>query len=447
MKLSIAGGRLTRAVPSILCVLAALGGCALVGCAVEAGTSSPSASPADASSSDHHWVVWVDSERAGYLDARSTARAFDLDAGIGRDVCMAESVKESPVVSSRWVVWIDRRDDATPFDDQIVRDLYCYELASGEERRLTRDANPIEAPAIDGDLVAWADWPEASTAESGGFEGPAVALDLANGERREFLVPGEKAFAPVVSGDRIAWWSIRSDPEMPETSWADIRLADFSTGETRSIEVGVPQPLQCQPLGLVMDVPGLAWQSITGPSGGAAATADIRIADAERGGERTVSADEASGKAFLTSPALAGRHVVWYETPRTGQQHGAIFACDVEAGTPRRLCRADLGWGGLAAGDDWVVWAQIRETAQGRSESDIVAYNLATDERRVVCAAEGDQRSPLITGEWVVWEDARDSTASGDDRTWDVYAFNLETGQELAVCTDPGNHGWLSVSR
>lgn len=446
MKRSIAGGRLTRAVPSILCVLVALGGCALVGCAVEAGTSSPSASPTAASSDGHHWVVWVDSERWGTLDPRSTVRAFDLDAGIGRDVCMAESVKESPVVSSRWVVWIDWRDDATPFDDQVVRDLYCYELASGEERRLTRGANPIEAPAIDGDLVAWADRPESSTAESGGFEGPAVALDLAKGERREFLVPGARAFAPVVSDGWVAWWSIEIDPSIEEISWADIRLAEFSSGEIRSIEVNVPQPLQYQPLGLVMDVPWLVWQSVTGPSGGAAATADIRIADAEGGGERTVSGETSEGS-FLTSPAVAGRHVVWYEMPRVDGQHGAIFACDVEAGTPRRLCRADLGWGGLAAGGDWVVWAQIGETAPGGSESDIVAYNLATDERRVVCAAEGDQRSPLITGKWVVWEDARDSTAGGDDRTWDVYAFNLETGQELAVCTDPGNHGWLSVSR
>ena len=446
MKLSIGGGRLTRAVPSILCVLVALAGCALVGCAVEAGTSSPAASPTAASSDGHHWVVWVDSERSGTLDPRSTVRAFDLDAGIGRDVCMAESVKESPVVSSRWVVWIDRRDDATPFDDQGVRDLYCYELASGEERRLTRDANPIEAPAIDGDIVVWADRPESSTAESGGFEGPAVALDLANGERREFLVPGARAFAPVVSDGWVAWWSIEIDPSIEEISWADIRLADFSSGETRSIAVGVPQPLQYQPLGLVMDVPWLAWQSITGPSGGAAATADIRIADAEGGGERTVSGETSEGS-FLMYPAISGRHVVWYETPRTGQQRGAIFARDVDAGTPRRLCRADPAWGGLAAGGDWVVWAQIGETAQGRTESDIVAYNLATDERRVVCAAEGDQRSPLITGDWVVWEDARASTAGGDDRTWDVYAFNLETGQELAVCTDPGNHGWLSVSR
>ena len=92
----------------------------------------------------------------------------------------------------------------------------------------------------------------------------------------------------------------------------------------------------------------------------------------------------------------------------------------------------------------------IRDLVRSRGLGDVYkrqAYNLATDERRVVCAAEGDQRSPLITGEWVVWEDARDSTAGGDDRTWDVYAFNLETGQELAVCTDPGNHGWLSVSR
>ncbi|OPZ45126.1 MAG: hypothetical protein BWY94_01547 [Actinobacteria bacterium ADurb.BinA094] len=259
-------------------------------------------------------------------------------------------------------------------------------------------------------------------------------------------MPGARAFAPVVSGDRIAWWSIRSDPDMPEASWADIRLAEFSSGEIRAIEVNVPQPLQYQPLGLVMDVPWLAWQSITGPSGRAGATADIRIADAEGGGERTVSGETSEGSFFMY-PAIAGRHVVWYEMPRIDGKHGTIFACDVEAGTPRRLCRADLAWGGLAAGGDWVVWAQIGETAQGRSESDIVAYNLATDERRVICAAEGDQRSPLITGEWVVWEDARDSTAGGDDRTWDVYAFNLETGQELAVCTDPGNHGWLSVSR
>jgi beta propeller repeat protein len=390
--------------------------------------------------------VWVASERSGYLDERSTVRAFDLDARTGRDVCMVESVKESPVVSSRWVVWIDRRGDAAPFDYDAVRELYCYDLASGQERRLTRDANPIETPAIDGDLVVWADWPERSTSEGGASEGPAVALDLASGARRDFLVPGARAFAPIVSEGWVAWWSIEPDTTTEEMSWADVRLAEFSSGEVRDIEVDVPQPLQYQPLGLAMDAPWFAWQRITGPHLGEGPTAGIALTSAEGRGERIVSG-ETSDDSFLTYPAVSGENVVWYEGSRTGERRGAIFACELEGGTPRRLCRADVGPGGIAAGGDWVAWAQIEETAKGEGECDIVAFNLATDERRVVCAAKGDQWSPQITGEWVVWEDARNSTARGDARTWDIYAFNLETGEELAVCTDPGNQGWLSVSR
>jgi len=447
MKLPLAQGGLARASRLVLCALLIAAGCALVGCTGEGGTSSsPSTTPSDASVDGHHWAVWVDNERSGHLDARSTVRAFDLDAGVGREVCMVESVKLWPAVSSRWVVWLDGRGGATPSGGEAARDLYCFDLTSGQERRLTEGADLVEAPAIDGDIVVWADWLGPSTSESGEFEAPAIALDLASGARRDFRVPGARAYAPIVSEGWVAWWSIEADPTMTEMSSADIRVADFSSGEIRAIEVDVPQPLQYQPLGLAIDALWLAWQRITGPYLGDPASADIALASVEDGRERTVSG-ETSDESFLTYPAVSGEHVIWYDGPRTGEQRGAIFAGDVAGGTPRRLCQADVGPGGITVGGDWVAWAELTTTAKGESECDIVAYNLATDERRVVCAAAGDQWSPRITGEWVVWEDARNTTARGDARTWDIYACNLETGEELAVCTEPGNQGWLSVSK
>lgn len=445
----------TRGAPSksllaLACVLAAaalaLGGCA----PSEPGLSTPAPStPFDATRGNHHWVVWVDSQHEWRLDEQSAVRAFDLESGTERTCSQAASTKLSPKVSGRWVVWLDGRSDPTPLTGGSQMDLYCYDLATGEERRLTHGADINQASALAGDLVAWAAPPQRTQSQNGAYEAALVTLDLRSGERHEYLVPGTYPLAPTISLDwppMLAYWSVRVDPQMTEISAADLQLVDLQTDSTRSIPTAIAQPGQYQ-LSLSVDSPRFVWQQIRPPSEGRDPQGVIMLGRIDRTTTRPISPSSEGN--LLSDPAIAGQQVAWYEAPKdAADEPGAIFARDLHTGALRRVCSAAVGIGGIAISGDWIAWSELSEPLEATSDSDIVAYNLTTNERLVVCDAPGDQRCPQITGDWVVWRDARSSPpeTNPDDVTYDIYAYNLTAHQEQPVCTDAGDQGWLSVS-
>ena len=78
---------------------------------------------------------------------------------------------------------------------------------------------------------------------------------------------------------------------------------------------------------------------------------------------------------------------------------------------------------------------------------DIYAYNLKTGEESPVAVAPGSQRSPAIHGHTVVWADNRNSPLAGaknrelaspgcgdcPENRFDIYAMNLDTGEEQVL--------------
>ncbi len=71
--------------------------------------------------------------------------------------------------------------------------------------------------------------------------------------------------------------------------------------------------------------------------------------------------------------------------------------------------------------------------------------NLASGEEACHLHGAGCARwAPAISGEWVVWADARsgDEFLAGND----IYAFNLTTGEERAICTAKGEQTEPAVS-
>ena len=70
-----------------------------------------------------------------------------------------------------------------------------------------------------------------------------------------------------------------------------------------------------------------------------------------------------------------------------------------------------------------MVWSDLRG-----ADYDIYGYDLSTGQEFTVCTASGYQYVPAIYGDIVVSYDWR-----GVDR--DIYGYNLSTGQEFTVCT------------
>lgn len=74
-------------------------------------------------------------------------------------------------------------------------------------------------------------------------------------------------------------------------------------------------------------------------------------------------------------------------------------------------------------------------------------HSLTTGGDVVVCkegqlCSRRSQVRPVVSADWVVWQDHRNKAASGSD----IYAFHLASGKEYAVCTDPGDQSYPAVS-
>lgn len=77
-----------------------------------------------------------------------------------------------------------------------------------------------------------------------------------------------------------------------------------------------------------------------------------------------------------------------------------------------------------------VVWADSRDLAE--TDYDIYGYDLSTGQEFPVCLAPGTQAHPAVHAGVVVWEDHRRGS-------WDIYGYDLSNGQEFPICVAPGS--------
>ena len=75
------------------------------------------------------------------------------------------------------------------------------------------------------------------------------------------------------------------------------------------------------------------------------------------------------------------------------------------------------------------MWEDYRNGLPG-SGWDIYGYNLATGEEFPVTTYSDDQFCPVICGDIVVWQDDRHGN-------WDIYGYNLATQEEFQIAGTP----------
>ncbi|WP_165394850.1 PKD domain-containing protein [Methanofollis fontis] len=71
-----------------------------------------------------------------------------------------------------------------------------------------------------------------------------------------------------------------------------------------------------------------------------------------------------------------------------------------------------------------IVWMDYRN-----GNYDIYLYNLTSGEERPICTDPADQWDPVISENWIVWDDERNGNH-------DIYLYDLSTGQEMEICTE-----------
>lgn len=86
-----------------------------------------------------------------------------------------------------------------------------------------------------------------------------------------------------------------------------------------------------------------------------------------------------------------------------------------------------------------VVWQDARNAVSG---IDIYGYDLAAGQEFFVTTAADKQEYPKISGDIVVWQDSRSFATKG----YDIYGRNLAEGTDFPICTAAGNQQFPAVS-
>ena len=182
----------------------------------------------------------------------------------------------------------------------------------------------------------------------------------------------------------------------------------------------------------------------TGPDG------QLYLVNVETGQMKQVT----DGEYPVYHAAFSDSHVAWVDHRREVELHDAdshppfnysddIFVLDRGTGGKRRITEVPAWRRNLEISGDWLVWQDRRnETGQDYTNFDIYAYNLETGEEIPVAIAPGAQIQPAIHGNTVVWADNRDSPAmettkagcsNCPENRFDIYAFDLATGEERVL--------------
>jgi len=238
---------------------------------------------------------------------------------------------------------------------------------------------------------------------------------------------------PVVSGDTIVW-------NYNQTGSYEIYGYDVSTQATSLIH---SRTTRLEDLSVGGDI--IAWR-------------DYRTDTADVYGYNFTTQSEmpiAIGNGTQYTPGVSedGADVSYYN-------NGGIYTYNIQSGTDVLIRSSGVVDHAPSASGDIVIWTDSRN-----GNKDIYAYNLSTQEEFAISTDPADQASARISGNNIVWADYRgimryDLASSTEsliipgadiqpdisgnivvftrygDLDYDIYGYDLLTGQEFSICTD-----------
>lgn len=189
-------------------------------------------------------VVWASVNRDEAEQQRSLKRAplpnwdvflLDLKTGEVQQLTTEEHAQIYPRIYGDTVVWLDSRYEEE-YHNPRRYDVYAYDLATGEEKRLTSatTADGMDL-SIDGNLVVWADNRHADpevkihAQNQPDYNNEIYVYDLTTGqEKRLTSYPGNDHY-PAISSSNIVW--LRQEDYIR----ADVFVYNMQTGQESQV--------------------------------------------------------------------------------------------------------------------------------------------------------------------------------------------------------------------
>ncbi len=146
-------------------------------------------------------IVWEDSRKD------KTDRdiwLYDLSTGEEHVVCSASGTQFDPKISGDRIVWSDNRNGN--------RDIYLYDIRSGTETAIATGIAEQEGAAISGDRIIWMEYPSTLLNNPYDESNRLMLYDLSSGKEYEILHDIPDMFAQEISGNRIVFMDLAHIP-------------------------------------------------------------------------------------------------------------------------------------------------------------------------------------------------------------------------------------------
>ena len=151
---------------------------------------------------------------------------------------------------------------------------------------------------------------------------------------------------------------------------------------------------------------------------------------------------------------LYGDHSVGIDG-RVMRRDAGILLVNVENGEKRRNTEGGHDLTEVVISGDYIAWGdrsrqiEIPGSSEGNRRSrlavDIFVMNLVTGEQRRLTEVPARRRNLNMDGNILVWEDNRNEI--GEHRShYDIYAYDIDAGEEIAVEVAPGAQRYPAVS-
>ncbi len=230
-------------------------------------------------------------------------------------------------------------------------------------------------PSIDGGKIVWED----------GGNRDIYLYDISTGKKRRITdTPSSFEQNPSISGSRITY--LRRDDQY------HLVLFDLATHQEKNL-VSASAFMESP------DIDGTRIAYVYNHS-----ASEIRLYDISTHTETAVAVD--LPPSYNSFPRISGNKIVWIKTLDFNQN--VIFLYDLSTGKQREIMDAGTNRVlGLDIDKDKIVYSLHRPKGNAGPRSSLYLYDLTTMTRRRLSASPSLQRDVRISGNRVVWSDAR----------------------------------------
>lgn len=157
-----------------------------------------------------------------------------------------------------------------------------------------------------------------------------------------------------------------------------------------------------------------------------------------------------SGKHMFFWPDVSGEIIVWMDDrngdPENPLSNPDVFGYDLAKRGEVPICTLGSRQLYPRVSDRLVVWSDYRNVAKAKvgtlkADPDIYASDLRTGHELAVCTAKGAQLYADVSGDLIVWADWRNPRTAPD-----IYAYDVAKKKEFPVVIAPGVQRGPSIS-